>query len=158
MYDCWNASHDLVFFRFSGSQHCGHVHCAYQYREHYHCMDPECNYQVSVSTSSLFWASPRHTVLHGAAFTVISPALRSDWKIRRRSVVQWFKCHISSISWSLQNRFRLADLKDLSFRTHPGDWRTCKQYNMSSFCGHTQPKSTLMKSCWPLAQWRGSEG
>uniref|UniRef100_A0A8C1XJQ5 Castor zinc finger 1 n=1 Tax=Cyprinus carpio TaxID=7962 RepID=A0A8C1XJQ5_CYPCA len=32
--------------RFSGSQHCGHVHCAYQYREHYHCMDPECNYQV----------------------------------------------------------------------------------------------------------------
>lgn len=42
------------FFRFSGSQHCGHVHCAYQYREHYHCMDPECNYQVSVSTSSLF--------------------------------------------------------------------------------------------------------
>lgn len=42
------------FFRFSGSQHCGHVHCAYQYREHYHCMDPDCNYQVSVSTLSLF--------------------------------------------------------------------------------------------------------
>lgn len=37
-----------LFFRFSGSQHCGHVHCAYQYREHYHCMDPDCNYQVSV--------------------------------------------------------------------------------------------------------------
>uniref|UniRef100_UPI0037E93B8A zinc finger protein castor homolog 1 isoform X3 n=1 Tax=Semicossyphus pulcher TaxID=241346 RepID=UPI0037E93B8A len=37
--------------RFSGSQHCGHVHCAYQYREHYHCMDPECNYQVSRFTS-----------------------------------------------------------------------------------------------------------
>lgn len=33
-------------FRFSGSQHCGHIHCAYQYREHYHCLDPECNYQV----------------------------------------------------------------------------------------------------------------
>lgn len=32
--------------RFSGSQHCGHIHCAYQYREHYHCLDPECNYQV----------------------------------------------------------------------------------------------------------------
>ncbi|XP_015421426.1 PREDICTED: LOW QUALITY PROTEIN: zinc finger protein castor homolog 1 [Myotis davidii] len=31
--------------RFSGSQHCGHIHCAYQYREHYHCLDPECNYQ-----------------------------------------------------------------------------------------------------------------
>lgn len=47
---------EIFFFflslRFSGSQHCGHVHCAYQYREHYHCMDPECNYQVSVSTSS----------------------------------------------------------------------------------------------------------
>lgn len=39
-----------LFFRFSGSQHCGHVHCAYQYREHYHCMDPDCNYQVSVWT------------------------------------------------------------------------------------------------------------
>uniref|UniRef100_A0A3B3BAL1 Castor zinc finger 1 n=1 Tax=Oryzias melastigma TaxID=30732 RepID=A0A3B3BAL1_ORYME len=37
--------------RFSGSQHCGHVHCAYQYREHYHCMDPDCNYQVSRFTS-----------------------------------------------------------------------------------------------------------
>jgi hypothetical protein len=36
--------------RFSGSQHCGHIHCAYQYREHYHCLDPECNYQV--------WAIP----------------------------------------------------------------------------------------------------
>ncbi|KAI4823834.1 hypothetical protein KUCAC02_012391 [Chaenocephalus aceratus] len=35
--------------RFSGSQHCGHVHCAYQYREHYHCMDPECNYQIACS-------------------------------------------------------------------------------------------------------------
>uniref|UniRef100_UPI003AAA7811 zinc finger protein castor homolog 1 n=1 Tax=Centroberyx gerrardi TaxID=166262 RepID=UPI003AAA7811 len=34
--------------RFSGSQHCGHVHCAYQYREHYHCMDPECNYQTQM--------------------------------------------------------------------------------------------------------------
>lgn len=48
-----NVSRFLVF-RFSGSQHCGHVHCAYQYREHYHCMDPECNYQVSVSNLSLF--------------------------------------------------------------------------------------------------------
>ncbi|XP_041859410.1 zinc finger protein castor homolog 1 isoform X4 [Melanotaenia boesemani] len=37
--------------RFSGSQHCGHVHCAYQYREHYHCMDTDCNYQVSRFTS-----------------------------------------------------------------------------------------------------------
>ncbi|XP_036711037.1 zinc finger protein castor homolog 1 isoform X3 [Balaenoptera musculus] len=34
--------------RFSGSQHCGHIHCAYQYREHYHCLDPECNYQSRV--------------------------------------------------------------------------------------------------------------
>lgn len=42
---------EALFFRFSGSQHCGHVHCAYQYREHYHCMDPDCNYQVSVWTS-----------------------------------------------------------------------------------------------------------
>uniref|UniRef100_A0AAZ1XH24 C2H2-type domain-containing protein n=1 Tax=Oreochromis aureus TaxID=47969 RepID=A0AAZ1XH24_OREAU len=40
--------------RFSGSQHCGHVHCAYQYREHYHCMDPDCNYQVSVGCSKVY--------------------------------------------------------------------------------------------------------
>ncbi|XP_069382345.1 zinc finger protein castor homolog 1 isoform X7 [Paralichthys olivaceus] len=50
------ASEDINLYqkyiaRFSGSQHCGHVHCAYQYREHYHCMDPECNYQVSRFTS-----------------------------------------------------------------------------------------------------------
>lgn len=56
---CWNVSHNWVF-RFSGSQHCGHVHCAYQYREHYHCMDPECNYQVSVSISSLLWAPSKY--------------------------------------------------------------------------------------------------
>lgn len=47
-------------FRFSGSQHCGHIHCAYQYREHYHCLDPECNYQV--------WATLR------------SPASTDSWR------------------------------------------------------------------------------
>lgn len=50
---CEAAELCCLVLRFSGSQHCGHVHCAYQYREHYHCMDPECNYQVSVSTLSL---------------------------------------------------------------------------------------------------------
>lgn len=41
-----------LLFRFSGSQHCGHIHCAYQYREHYHCLDPECNYQVRAACHS----------------------------------------------------------------------------------------------------------
>lgn len=44
--------------RFSGSQHCGHIHCAYQYREHYHCLDPECNYQVE-QCSKLTSTAPR---------------------------------------------------------------------------------------------------
>ncbi|XP_047439654.1 zinc finger protein castor homolog 1 isoform X4 [Mugil cephalus] len=46
--------------RFSGSQHCGHVHCAYQYREHYHCMDPECNYQRFTSKQDVI----RHYNMH----------------------------------------------------------------------------------------------
>uniref|UniRef100_A0A673NLQ2 Zinc finger protein castor homolog 1-like n=1 Tax=Sinocyclocheilus rhinocerous TaxID=307959 RepID=A0A673NLQ2_9TELE len=45
---------------FSGSQHCGHVHCAYQYREHYHCMDPECNYQRFTSKQDVI----RHYNMH----------------------------------------------------------------------------------------------
>uniref|UniRef100_A0A3P9C7Z0 Castor zinc finger 1 n=1 Tax=Maylandia zebra TaxID=106582 RepID=A0A3P9C7Z0_9CICH len=46
--------------RFSGSQHCGHVHCAYQYREHYHCMDPDCNYQRFTSKQDVI----RHYNMH----------------------------------------------------------------------------------------------
>uniref|UniRef100_W5MHS6 Castor zinc finger 1 n=1 Tax=Lepisosteus oculatus TaxID=7918 RepID=W5MHS6_LEPOC len=46
--------------RFSGSQHCGHVHCAYQYREHYHCLDPECNYQRFTSKQDVI----RHYNMH----------------------------------------------------------------------------------------------
>ncbi|XP_073795216.1 zinc finger protein castor homolog 1 isoform X19 [Danio rerio] len=46
--------------KFSGSQHCGHVHCAYQYREHYHCMDPECNYQRFTSKQDVI----RHYNMH----------------------------------------------------------------------------------------------
>uniref|UniRef100_A0AAY4BQL5 C2H2-type domain-containing protein n=1 Tax=Denticeps clupeoides TaxID=299321 RepID=A0AAY4BQL5_9TELE len=46
--------------RFSGSQHCGHVHCAYHYREHYHCMDPECNYQRFTSKQDVI----RHYNMH----------------------------------------------------------------------------------------------
>ncbi|KAL1021153.1 hypothetical protein UPYG_G00009490 [Umbra pygmaea] len=46
--------------RFSGSQHCGHMHCAYQYREHYHCMDPECNYQRFTSKQDVI----RHYNMH----------------------------------------------------------------------------------------------
>ncbi|KAK6303070.1 hypothetical protein J4Q44_G00255240 [Coregonus suidteri] len=46
--------------RFSGRQHCGHVHCAYQYREHYHCMDPECNYQRFTSKQDMI----RHYNMH----------------------------------------------------------------------------------------------
>lgn len=59
-----NNDTNMIFLsdcRFSGSQHCGHVHCAYQYREHYHCMDPECNYQVSamqVKSSVTFLVHP----------------------------------------------------------------------------------------------------
>uniref|UniRef100_A0A3P8Y838 C2H2-type domain-containing protein n=1 Tax=Esox lucius TaxID=8010 RepID=A0A3P8Y838_ESOLU len=49
-----------TFKRFSGSQHCGHVHCAYQYREHYHCMDPECNYQRFTSKQDVI----RHYNMH----------------------------------------------------------------------------------------------
>ncbi|XP_031422168.1 zinc finger protein castor homolog 1 isoform X3 [Clupea harengus] len=49
-----------AFKRFSGSQHCGHVHCAYQYREHYHCMDPECNYQRFTSKQDVI----RHYNMH----------------------------------------------------------------------------------------------
>ncbi|XP_077869302.1 zinc finger protein castor homolog 1 [Saccoglossus kowalevskii] len=30
--------------KFSPSVHCGHMHCIYQYKEHYHCLDDECNY------------------------------------------------------------------------------------------------------------------
>uniref|UniRef100_A0A673N3V8 Castor zinc finger 1 n=1 Tax=Sinocyclocheilus rhinocerous TaxID=307959 RepID=A0A673N3V8_9TELE len=60
-----NANNDtnMVFLsdcRFSGSQHCGHVHCAYQYREHYHCMDPECNYQRFTSKQDVI----RHYNMH----------------------------------------------------------------------------------------------
>ncbi|MBN3287219.1 CASZ1 protein, partial [Polyodon spathula] len=46
--------------RFSGSQHCGHLHCAYQYREHYHCLDPECNYQRFTSKQDVI----RHYNMH----------------------------------------------------------------------------------------------
>ncbi|XP_062822122.1 zinc finger protein castor homolog 1 isoform X6 [Anolis carolinensis] len=46
--------------RFSGSQHCGHMHCAYQYREHYHCLDPECNYQRFTSKQDVI----RHYNMH----------------------------------------------------------------------------------------------
>ncbi|XP_030623560.1 zinc finger protein castor homolog 1 [Chanos chanos] len=46
--------------RFSGSQHCGHVHCAYQYREHYHCIDPDCNYQRFTSKQDVI----RHYNMH----------------------------------------------------------------------------------------------
>ncbi|XP_069774592.1 zinc finger protein castor homolog 1 isoform X2 [Narcine bancroftii] len=46
--------------RFSGSQQCGHVHCAYQYREHYHCLDPECNYQRFTSKQDVI----RHYNMH----------------------------------------------------------------------------------------------
>ncbi|XP_018414534.1 PREDICTED: zinc finger protein castor homolog 1 [Nanorana parkeri] len=46
--------------RFSGSQHCGHIHCAYQYREHYHCLDPECNYQRFTSKQDVI----RHYNMH----------------------------------------------------------------------------------------------
>ncbi|XP_028850355.1 zinc finger protein castor homolog 1 isoform X3 [Denticeps clupeoides] len=49
-----------TFKRFSGSQHCGHVHCAYHYREHYHCMDPECNYQRFTSKQDVI----RHYNMH----------------------------------------------------------------------------------------------
>ncbi|XP_076874603.1 zinc finger protein castor homolog 1 isoform X2 [Brachyhypopomus gauderio] len=49
-----------TFKRFSGSQHCGHMHCAYQYREHYHCMDPECNYQRFTSKQDVI----RHYNMH----------------------------------------------------------------------------------------------
>ncbi|MGH0162918.1 UNVERIFIED_CONTAM: hypothetical protein FKN15_062981 [Acipenser sinensis] len=45
---------------FSGSQHCGHLHCAYQYREHYHCLDPECNYQRFTSKQDVI----RHYNMH----------------------------------------------------------------------------------------------
>uniref|UniRef100_A0A3P9PPV8 Castor zinc finger 1 n=1 Tax=Poecilia reticulata TaxID=8081 RepID=A0A3P9PPV8_POERE len=48
------------YIAFSGSQHCGHVHCAYQYREHYHCMDPECNYQRFTSKQDVI----RHYNMH----------------------------------------------------------------------------------------------
>ncbi|XP_019944990.2 zinc finger protein castor homolog 1 isoform X8 [Paralichthys olivaceus] len=59
------ASEDINLYqkyiaRFSGSQHCGHVHCAYQYREHYHCMDPECNYQRFTSKQDVI----RHYNMH----------------------------------------------------------------------------------------------
>ncbi|XP_022090253.1 zinc finger protein castor homolog 1-like isoform X2 [Acanthaster planci] len=30
--------------RYSGSAHCGHLHCVYQYKEHYHCNDEGCNF------------------------------------------------------------------------------------------------------------------
>ncbi|KAK1157325.1 hypothetical protein AOXY_G24963 [Acipenser oxyrinchus oxyrinchus] len=46
--------------RFSGSQHCGHLHCAYQYREHYHCLDSECNYQRFTSKQDVI----RHYNMH----------------------------------------------------------------------------------------------
>ncbi|XP_053547450.1 zinc finger protein castor homolog 1 isoform X2 [Bombina bombina] len=46
--------------KFSGSQHCGHIHCAYQYREHYHCLDPECNYQRFTSKQDVI----RHYNMH----------------------------------------------------------------------------------------------
>uniref|UniRef100_UPI00398F2AE5 zinc finger protein castor homolog 1 isoform X2 n=1 Tax=Pristiophorus japonicus TaxID=55135 RepID=UPI00398F2AE5 len=46
--------------RFSGSQQCGHIHCAYQYREHYHCLDPECNYQRFTSKQDVI----RHYNMH----------------------------------------------------------------------------------------------
>ncbi|GCB69417.1 hypothetical protein scyTo_0012424, partial [Scyliorhinus torazame] len=45
---------------FSGSQQCGHIHCAYQYREHYHCLDPECNYQRFTSKQDVI----RHYNMH----------------------------------------------------------------------------------------------
>ncbi|XP_038629616.1 zinc finger protein castor homolog 1 isoform X3 [Scyliorhinus canicula] len=48
--ECW----------FSGSQQCGHIHCAYQYREHYHCLDPECNYQRFTSKQDVI----RHYNMH----------------------------------------------------------------------------------------------
>uniref|UniRef100_A0A8C6S867 Castor zinc finger 1 n=1 Tax=Neogobius melanostomus TaxID=47308 RepID=A0A8C6S867_9GOBI len=35
-------------------------HCAYQYREHYHCMDPECNYQRFTSKQDVI----RHYNMH----------------------------------------------------------------------------------------------
>ncbi|KAI8500537.1 Zinc finger protein castor 1 [Branchiostoma belcheri] len=31
--------------KFSANVHCGHLHCVYQYKEHFHCLDNECNYQ-----------------------------------------------------------------------------------------------------------------
>ncbi|XP_078615886.1 zinc finger protein castor homolog 1-like [Branchiostoma floridae x Branchiostoma japonicum] len=31
--------------KFSANVHCGHLHCVYQYKEHFHCLDTECNYQ-----------------------------------------------------------------------------------------------------------------
>ncbi|XP_072888279.1 zinc finger protein castor homolog 1 isoform X1 [Hemitrygon akajei] len=46
--------------RFSGSQQCGHIHCAYQYREHYHCLDPECNHQRFTSKQDVI----RHYNMH----------------------------------------------------------------------------------------------
>ncbi|KAM8787912.1 zinc finger protein castor homolog 1 isoform 2-T2 [Rhynchonycteris naso] len=46
--------------KFSGSQHCGHMHCAYQYREHYHCLDPECNFQRFTSKQDVI----RHYNMH----------------------------------------------------------------------------------------------
>uniref|UniRef100_A0A673NLP7 Zinc finger protein castor homolog 1-like n=1 Tax=Sinocyclocheilus rhinocerous TaxID=307959 RepID=A0A673NLP7_9TELE len=58
-----NNDTNMIFLsdcRFSGSQHCGHVHCAYQYREHYHCMDPECNYQRFTSKQDVI----RHYNMH----------------------------------------------------------------------------------------------
>ncbi|XP_038076204.1 zinc finger protein castor homolog 1-like isoform X2 [Patiria miniata] len=30
--------------RYSGSAHCGHLHCVYQFKEHYHCIDEGCNF------------------------------------------------------------------------------------------------------------------
>ncbi|XP_071805727.1 zinc finger protein castor homolog 1-like isoform X2 [Asterias amurensis] len=30
--------------RYSGAAHCGHLHCVYQFKEHYHCIDEGCNF------------------------------------------------------------------------------------------------------------------
>ncbi len=35
-------------YRYSGASHCGHLHCVYQYKEHYHCIDEGCNFAVSI--------------------------------------------------------------------------------------------------------------
>uniref|UniRef100_UPI00358FDA03 zinc finger protein castor homolog 1-like n=1 Tax=Myxine glutinosa TaxID=7769 RepID=UPI00358FDA03 len=46
--------------RFAASQLCGYSHCTYQYKEHYHCTDSECNFQRFTSKQDV----TRHYNMH----------------------------------------------------------------------------------------------